>query len=71
MEQKNLWKGAFPISPNRKGAMQKAWITASYQKWPKRMPGALPLKTLPPLPPRPICISFLPSLNLVSHNHYR
>ena len=33
--------------PNWKGAMQKAWIRALYQKRPKKMPGAL---TLPPKP---------------------
>ena len=26
--------------PNRKGAMQEAWIRAPYQKWPKKMQGA-------------------------------
>ena len=29
--------------PNRKGTMQKAWVRAQYQKWPKKMPGALTL----------------------------
>ena len=28
--------------PNRKGAMQKAWIRAPYQTWPKKMSGARP-----------------------------
>ena len=28
--------------PNRKGAMQKAWIRALYQKWPKKMPSVRP-----------------------------
>ena len=28
--------------PNWKGAMQKAWIRAPYQKWPKKMPNACP-----------------------------
>ena len=30
-----------PHIPNGKGAMQKAWIPAPYQKWPKKMPGVL------------------------------
>ena len=34
--------------PNRKGAMQNAWIRAPHEKWPKKMPGAL---TLPPWHP--------------------
>ena len=41
------WKGGRSISPtekgpvhipNQKGALQKAWIRAPYQKWPKKMP---------------------------------
>ena len=37
------------ISPtgNRKGAMQKAWIRAPYQKKPKQMPGAPGVVMLP------------------------
>ena len=47
------WKGATPysqlgrsqsISPTGKG--QKAWMRALYQKWPKKMPGALTLRPL-------------------------
>ena len=34
-------KGPLHI-PNWKGAMQKAWIGAPYQKWPKKIPGACP-----------------------------
>ena len=33
--------------PNRKGAMEKAWIRALYQKWLKKMPGALTLHLSP------------------------
>ena len=39
--------------------MQKAWIRAPYQKWPKKMPGALThplsptLSANPPPPPTP------------------
>ena len=39
---KKLVKRGIPHMPNRKGAMQKAWSTAPYQKWPKKMPGACP-----------------------------
>ena len=35
-----------PHSPKRKGAVQKAWITAPYQKWPRKMLGTLPLLPL-------------------------
>ena len=37
-------KGPIHI-PKQKGAMQKAWIRAPYQKWPKKMPGACPACT--------------------------
>ena len=42
---KILVERGIPHIPNWKGAMQKAWITAPYQKWPKKMPAVLP----PPL----------------------
>ena len=37
------WKGAGPYPQPAKGAMQKAWIRAAYQKWPQKMPGAQPV----------------------------
>ena len=33
------WKGAVHI-PNQKGAMQKVWIRAPHQHFPKKMPSA-------------------------------
>ena len=33
--------------PNQKGAMQKPWIKAPYQKWSKKMPGTLTLPYFP------------------------
>ena len=39
---KKLVERGIPHIPNRKGAMQKAWITAPYQKWPQKIPGTLP-----------------------------
>ena len=41
MEQKKLVERGIPHIPNRKGAVEKVWITAPYQKWPEKMPGAL------------------------------
>ena len=38
---KKFMERALTHIPNGKGAMQEAWITAPYQKWPTKMPSAL------------------------------
>ena len=42
---KKLVERGIPHIPNRKGAVQKAWIAAPYQKWPKKCPSPI-TKTL-------------------------
>ena len=44
--------------PQLERAIQKAWIRAPYQKWPKKMPGVRLARRHPPPPPpiNPCCL---------------